>query len=142
VNRVKPHLRGSLLQNIKKPSIEDEEEKSHLVISLKHLDRNQGQTFNQWEEDRILADALDVLCGYCHDTLQKQCCNEKFKPYSSFPPPDKTEYYFPSHVPPDAHWACMHVKGKQCVVGHIVRNVFYIVFLDKEHRFWISEKKS
>ena len=142
MNKIKPHFKRSLLANIKKTSIKEENQNFHLVISFKHLDKSQGQTFSDWENNRILADALDTLANYCHDTLQKQCCTDSFKTYSAFPPDDKTDYHFPAHVPPDALWASMHIKGKQCLVGHIYRNVFYIIFLDKDHRFWIAKKKS
>jgi hypothetical protein len=47
----------------------------------------------------------------------------------------------PRHVPEDAVWASMHVQGKECVAGHIVGNVFYVVFLDKEHDFFPTELK-
>lgn len=139
MRKINPQKRGSLLKDIKKPSIKDEEQNGHMVISFKHLDRNQGQTFDCWEQKQILADALETLSGYCHDTLQKQCCTDSFKPYSSFPPPGKTDFKFPEHVPPDAQWASMHIKGKQCLAGHIFKNIFYVVFLDKDHRFWIRD---
>jgi hypothetical protein len=139
VKKVKPHLRKNLLQDIKKSSVQEEQEKYHLVISFKHLDRSQGQTFNEWEQDQILSDALNTLAYYCHDTLQRQCCTDSFKPYPNFPPRDKTDFNFPNHVPPDARWASMHINGTQCLVGHVYKNTFYVVFLDKNHRFWITD---
>lgn len=138
--KIKNHLRENPLKNIKKTSIK-EEDQNHFVISFKHLDKNQGQTFHEWERDGILAQALNTLSNYCHDTLQNQCFTENFKSYGNFPPSNKTEYYFPQHVPLDAEWAAMHVNGRQCLAGHIFRNVFYVVFLDKNHKFWISDKK-
>lgn len=137
--KVKPHKKKSLLENVTKPSIKDEYDKRHMVISLKHLDREQGQTFHDWEKEGILGDALQRIAGYCHDTLQRQCCTDTFKPYPCFPPKDKTDFRFPPHVPEDATWASMHINGIQRVIGHILNNVFYIVFLDKGHRFWISD---
>lgn len=139
---IKPHLKPSLIKNITKPSIKKEEDNNHLVISLKYLDKNQGQTFEDWEKNKILAHSLETLAGYCKDTLQNQCRTDSFKTYKSFPPKEKTDFYFPSHIPEDAEWASMHIKGKQCLAGHIFRNVFYIVFLDKDHRFFITEKKN
>ena len=36
----------------------------------------------------------------------------------------------------------MDVKGqKGRVAGHIIDNIFYVVFLDREHRFYITEKR-
>ena len=35
----------------------------------------------------------------------------------------------------------MDIKGqKGRVAGHIIDNIFYVVFLDREHRFYITEK--
>jgi len=137
--KIKPHQKESLIK-ISKLKAQEEHDKKHLVISFKHLDRNQGQKFEEWESDKILARALETLSGYCNDTMEAQCCTERFKPYGNFPPPDKTDFKFPAHVPPDANWVSMHITGLQCVAGHIFHNVFYVVFLDKNHKFWKSKK--
>jgi hypothetical protein len=139
--KIKPHQKESLLKNIRKPTVKEEYDKSHFVISFKHLDRNQGQTFKEWEAEKILARAVNTLSGYCHNTLQAQCHTDNFTAYGNFPPKDKTDFVFPNHVPQDAEWASMHITGKQCLVGHIFRNIFYVVFLDKNHKFWKVEKK-
>lgn len=139
--KIKNHLKDTPLKNIKKSSIQEEFDKNHLVISFKHLDKTQGQTFDDWEKDGILSGALETLSSFCHDTVQNQCCTDKFKPYGNFPSQGKTDFCFPSHVPPDADWASMHINGLQCLVGHIFKNIFYVVFLDKNHRFYISTKK-
>lgn len=41
------------------------------------------------------------------------------------------------------NWAViMDIKGqKGRVAGHIIDNIFYVVFLDREHRFYITEKR-
>lgn len=111
------------------------------VISLKHMDREQGQTFIEWEQDGILAQALDALQGYCCRPLSEQSNSKKFTIYGAFPPSDKTDFQHPKHVPEDAEWARIHLTGERCIIGHVVRNIFYVVFLDKHHRFWISQKK-
>ena len=121
-------------------SSEDEEEGSFL-LSLKHLDREQGQTFNEWEESSILAKSLETLRGYSSRSLIEGVDNDKFTIYGDFPPNEKTEFYHPRHIPPDARWARIHVNGLICLVGHVERNVFHLVFLDKDHNFWKSEKK-
>ena len=109
-------------------------------ISFKHLDKTQGQSFHEWETEGLLADALITLHNYSHSSIQSQL-NDKFTCYGDFPPPAKTDFTHPRHVPDDAKWARIHVNGKQVIAGHIFKNTFYIVFLDRDHRFWISEKK-
>ncbi len=56
--------------------------------------------------------------------------------------PDKSDFYHPKHIPEDIAWCSMHIQGKECVIGYFEDNVFYVVFLDKDHRFWITEKKN
>lgn len=108
------------------------------TISFQYLDRNQGQTFEEWEKEGLLFNMLNTLRDYCQKTMQENK-GKNFKEYGSFPP--KTDFKHPKHVPKDASWASLHLAGRPCLGGHIYENIFYVVFLDKNHRFWISEKK-
>jgi len=107
-----------------------------LAISLKHFDLKQGQSFQKWEEEKLLAQMLDTFYGYCQRTPVDKCFNPKFKPYKSFPA--HSEFKPPAHVPPDATWYSMHLAGEPCVIGHMISNVFYVVFLDMHHKFYPS----
>jgi hypothetical protein len=140
--KVKQHQKPSLIKQAlsRKQTVADEKNEC-MLLSFKHLDQNQGQNFDEWQINMILADAMGTLRNYANGTIESQV-NDKFKSYYGFPPSDKTEFTHPRHVPEDAIWASMHVTGKQCLIGHIVRNVFYLVFLDRDHRFWISELKN
>jgi hypothetical protein len=112
---------------------------SEFCVSLKHLDSSQGQSFEQWEESRFLS----KLLGRWHAHSSKpmlQCLDRRFHRYGAFPA--ASEFRHPKHVPPDAVWASMHIQAKQCVGGHIIGNVFYVVFLDWDHKFWPVEKKN
>lgn len=39
------------------------------------------------------------------------------------------------------NWAVIHIKpkSKEVVAGFLENDVFYIVFLDKEHNFWDTD---
>lgn len=52
-----------------------------------------------------------------------------FPPNSAFTPP--------KHIT-GVTWAVIHItpKSKEVVVGFIEDDVFYVIFLDKEHKFW------
>ena len=113
-------------------------EKENFVVSFQDLDKTQGQTFEDWEKDGLLLNMLNTLEQYCKKTIQENK-GKSFKEYGYFPP--KTKFKYPPHVPEDASWASLHLTGKQCLGGHIYKNVFNVVFLDKNHEFWISEKK-
>lgn len=110
----------------------------YFCLNFKNFDASQGQTFGDWEKAGLLSLALERWREHCKQSLQ-QCKGSKFKVYGSFPP--NTAFKHPKHVPPDAQWASMHIQGKECVAGHVIGDVFYVVFLDSEHQFWITEKK-
>ena len=132
--------------NKKKPLLEKSaelkvDENENFCFSLEHYDQNQGQSFAEWEREGLLSKTMDVLKGYCKNKLISQVDGKKFTVYDSFPPKDKTKFFFPKYISEDARWGRIHINGKSVIVGHIIRNKFYIVFLDKNHEFWISEKK-
>ncbi len=111
-----------------------------LCLSFKYFDSRQGQNFIEWEQDGLLSKALEKWRDYCRKTLRDCTRENHFTSYGRVP--SHSEFIHPDHIPPDAEWASMHVQGKECVVGHIVGQVFYVVFLDRHHKFWPTEKKN
>jgi len=140
--KIKKHQKESFIKQTlsSKNSVNSLTEDDCFKISLKHLDKIQGQGMKDWQDSGILADAIITLENYCHQPLKSQQ-SSTFTIYGNFPPRDKTDFFHPIHVPEDAEWARIHVNGKNCLIGHVVRDTFYLVFLDAEHRFWISELK-
>jgi len=67
--------------------------------------------------------------------------NKFIKVYYEFPKTSEFENPFPDRY---LNWAViMNIGGqKSRVAGHIIGHVFYIVFLDAEHKFFPSEKKN
>ncbi|MBX0291943.1 hypothetical protein K3G63_15930 [Hymenobacter sp. HSC-4F20] len=114
----------------------------NFLLSFQHLDREQGQSFEHWQMSQKLSEAMHTLWNYCLRPLREQLDGDKFTEYGNFPPSDKTSFYHPRQVPPDANWARIHVDGVHCLIGHIVRNVFYVVFFDENHEFWHSTLKN
>jgi hypothetical protein len=109
-------------------------------VSLKHFDSSQGQKFKEWEEAGFLAKLLDRWHAHSSRTLEACLLDKGFHRYGAFPA--KSEFRCPNVVPPDAIWASMHIQSKQCVAGHVIGNVFYVVFLDWDHKFWPVDKKN
>jgi len=132
-----------VLDEKKRASVNEPRRLENFQISLQYYidDKPEPHTLETWQEKHILADALKVLAGYCKRPLREQIDGDKFAVYNGFPPPDKTEFEYPGNVPEDAHWARIHVKGEPVIVGHIVGNTFFIVFLDREHRFWLTKRE-
>jgi hypothetical protein len=113
-----------------------------LCFNFKYLDANQGQSLEDWGKKDLLLPMLERIHGLSSQTLGAVVGNKSsnFSIYDAFP--SKTDFTHPKHVPEDASWARFHVKGKQVVAGHIYGPVFYVVFLDAEHKFYRTELKN
>ena len=113
-----------------------------VVLSFRDYDRNQGESFKEWEDEKLLALAVSKLQSVCELTriaaIQQQIIKEY--PKGEFPP--NSDFYHPRHIPNDIAWCSMHIQGKERVIGYFEDNIFNIVFLDKDHRFWITEKRN
>ena len=117
------------------------EPKKLIVFSLKDFDINQGQSFEDWEKDEILSILMKRLREVSSLTVTEAQQNKILTIYDDFP--KKSDFQHPKHIPTGVKWARLEIKGKQKlrIAGYMEDNVFYIVFLDKNHRFWITEKK-
>lgn len=127
---------------INKESVTDDSRTSNFKVSFQYLDTTQkyGSGFKDWQKEGLLSKAMEVLQGLCCSPLWSQINTDKFSVYGSFPPPDKTKFNYPQNVPEDALWGRIHVTGPAVIVGHIVRNTFYVVFLDKTHKFFLTKR--
>ena len=137
-NRLKGQAAKSNLLSGQADSVAVESGPTAFCVSLKHCDFTQGQRFEEWEKEALLAKLLNRWHSHCQKSLQ-ECLDQRFKRYPSFPPTSKFKH--PKHVTQDAQWASMHLQGRECIAGHIIGNVFYVVFLDRHHEFWPTDKK-
>lgn len=112
-----------------------------IVLSFRDFDRNQGQSFEEWEEERLLALAISKLREICQLTVGQATSQQFIKPYTKVGFPPNSNFTHPRHVLPDIIWCSMHIQGKECVIGHFEDNIFHLVFLDKEHQFWKTKKR-
>ncbi len=113
-----------------------------IVFSFRDFDRNQGQNFAEWQEDELLAALCEKLLGISHLTVGQVTSQQIIKLYTKVDFPPDSGFKYPKHVPDGVKWASMHIQGKECIIGHFEDNIFHIVFLDKNHEFWISKKKN
>jgi hypothetical protein len=108
----------------------------------KHI-KGEGQSIEEWAYLGLL-EPLILRLKYLgqHTTLSVRQ-NQWIKEYHKISFPPESEFKEPKHVT-GVIWAVMHIteNSKEIVVGYIEEDVFYIVFLDKEHKFWPSKKKN
>jgi hypothetical protein len=114
-------------------------EKKELLFSFRDFDHTQGQTFQNWHESKLLPILLERIKEFCKFSRTEAMRNQCLKVYGDFP--NNSVFKHPVHIAEDAEWASLHIQGKERIAGHIIGNIFYVVFLDKEHRFWPTEKK-
>jgi len=118
-----------------------------------------GQDFKDWTQNE-LSKLLDKLKEYSKFSLeywtkQYQGNYPVFVKYDSFP--INTDFTQPKHIPHQAIWSRFHLENKVRLIGFVIpdeyddtihsktnkrfdTNTFYVVFLDKEHRFYKVEK--
>lgn len=132
---------SSFNRNSKKVETRQGKREPLIVLSFRDFDRNQGQSFEEWEEERLLALAISKLREICQLTVGQATSQQIIKPYTKVGFPPNSDFTHPRHVLPDIIWCSMHIQGKECVIGHFEDNIFHLVFLDKEHQFWKTKKR-
>ncbi len=116
-----------------------------IVFSFKDFDIKQippGQNYVHWEDNKLLAYMLKKFESICSLNIVEAQQQKLLKIYGSFPA--KTDFKKPQHIIDGVNWAViMDIKGQKArVAGHIIGNIFYVVFLDEDHKFYITEKKN
>lgn len=111
--------------------------KRRISFSFQYLDKNQGQTLEEWEAEGLLADFIVRTQQISQYTVEESLRLQYIKQYTKVAFPPTSKFKEPKHITPD-NWAVIHIKpkSKEVVAGFLENDVFYIVFLDKEHDFW------
>ena len=132
--------------------------KGKLSFSFKYFDGSQtaGQDFKDWN-DKQKQELLEKLRDYTRES-KKYWLNQRagsgslkiLEIYGMFP--RNTDFEYPRHVPENVQWARFRMESAMRLIGFFVNeddadkfelstDVFYIVFLDKNHKFYKMEKK-
>ena len=112
-----------------------------VVLTFKDLDITQGQGVEEWENDKLLALAFNKLRAICQMTVKEVLAQNIITNYEKVDFPPKSNFFYPMHIPVGVTWASLHIQGKECIIGYFEDNIFHVVFMDKNHEFWITEKK-
>lgn len=113
------------------------EKKLTISFCFSKLDRTQGQSIQDWESKGLLSKFIHRTQQIANYIYKEALAKQLIKQYTKVGFPPNSEFIVPNHVSPD-YWAVIHItqNSKEVVVGYIDENVFYIVFLDEEHKFW------
>lgn len=103
----------------------------------------EGQSFQEWDNLGLAANLLIRMQSAGQFTIHEVRQNKTIKEYHKVGYPPDSHFKKPMHITHDVTWAVMHItpKSKEVVAGYIEDDVFYIVFLDKDHKFWPMAKK-
>lgn len=118
-----------------------------ILFSLKYFIDTQPkkghQSYSSWEKNKLLSKLLERLQVISDCSVMEALQQGFIKQYDSFPPPGKTHFKCPSGFE-NRKWSVIRkISGQKArVAGIMVDNVFYIIFFDKNHKFWISELKN
>ncbi len=122
--------------------------------------QEEAQHFKEWTNEQLVK-LLDKLVAYTKESLrywQNEGIGKKsqhvLEVYGAFPPKSKSKFKHPSHVPHDVEWARLRLESKVRLIGFVLPaeyegkvnegtklkydcNTFYVVFLDKNHKFYL-----
>ena len=129
-----------------------------IAFSFKYFDATQkaGQDFKDWtneQKDKLLEKLKEYSKKTKHEWLNSRTGSGGLKVlaiYGEFP--RNSDFTKPIHVPENVKWARFRMESAVRLVGFFVEDVlakeknlstdiFYIVFLDKDHRFYKTEDK-
>lgn len=167
MKKIKNSKKNSFLDSLPTASIDLKTDTltSRCKFNFSYMDFAQtaGQKFEDWPKEQ-LSKLLKKLCDYSKETLeywQQQRVgaknNKVLEIYGGFP--INSDFVHPKHVPHQVLWGRFRLEQKVRFVGfilpedyhnkenkhtgyHFDGNTFYAVFLDANHRFYITQRKN
>lgn len=118
----------------------------YISISFKYFqDTNTypAQSLSQWETDGMLPAMLRSLIFITQENItQLQGPDKKIALYKKFPDKAVNEFTLPTSLNEYENWGTIRNVGgqKARIAGFLRDNIFYIVYLDKHHKFYKSTK--
>ena len=123
---------------------------SHISFNYQFLSSGSdyGQSFEEWDRERIILDLNEKLKSFSGKSKTELMSDGVLCIYGEYP--SNSGFKYPASLPKEKgkiHWARLTITGKRRVIGFFSpgaereSDVFYVVFLDKDHKFYPSEKK-
>lgn len=109
---------------------------------FQNYDKEPVQSLNSWQDENRLLDMLESLKYISQNHITKLRTDEKLALYGSFPDSKVNDFPLPNQFNGTENWGTLrNIGGQQVrIAGFLRDNIFYIVYLDKEHRFYKSNK--
>lgn len=135
---------GSLGRNENTKDLQENNKDSKELILISYQffvdqDTEYCQSFSTWEKEGLLAQMNSTFIQLCKETTANP---QRIKKYGSYPEKSKTGFpECPQNLSKSANWSSLRLSGKVRVIGIMDRNIFYVVYLDMNHLFYLSVKK-
>lgn len=122
--------------------------KEHISFSFEYFlyGENYGQSFKEWENEKILSDLNEKLKSFSSKTYNELIQDKALEIFNFFPIDSKFDKPIFLKGNTSIRWARLKITGLRRLIGfffndEVCKNIFYIVFLDKNHEFAPSYKK-
>lgn len=118
---------------------------NYISVSFRYFQNTEeypAQSLAQWEQDGDLLDMVNSLVYITQHNISELQSTKKMTLYHSFPDKEVNEFTLPSSLSHDENWGTIRKVGgqKARVAGFLRDNIFYVVYLDKEHKFYKSSR--
>lgn len=112
-----------------------------ISFSLSKIITTQGQTIEEWDKLGLLKELFLRVKFVGQYSTQEAIQKEYIKQYTKVDFPPNSEFTTPVHLT-NITWAVMHLTTNsiEVVAGYFEDDIFYIIFLDKDHKFWPLSK--
>lgn len=142
----KPLKKSSRGQETRLVKSSDNTTNNYISISFRYFQNSNtgpGQGLQDWKDEDLLFDMLVSLTHITSTNITElQSKDKKLTLYGSFPDKSFNEFTIPASITTEKKWGTLRNIGgqKARIAGFLEDNVFYIVFLDKEHKFYKTNK--
>ena len=140
--------KAEYLQNLAEKTAIVEQSGKNIVFNFKFFTfgKTGGQSFEEWEHDKILSDLNNKLKEFSCKTVEELLTESKLELYTTYPKDSK--FTCPTILQcADITWSRLRLTGRRRLIGFFSvqdkqpRKTFYVVFLDKDHDFAPSRKR-
>ena len=99
-----------------------------------------ASSLQTWDCDDTLLDMLRELVHLSKYNITQLQSSKRITLYGEFPPRTLNDFPLPTGLSKDENWGTLRNIGGQRarIAGFLKDNIFYIVYLDKEHKFYKS----
>jgi len=168
MKKFKNSKKVSFLDDIPQTSLDNKDDTltKRCKFNFSYFDNSQevGDDFSDWTQNELskLLDKLKEFSKFSLKHWEKQPIGSgKYRSnvleiYRAFPSP--SDFKHPKFVPHQAEWARFRLEGKVRFIGFLIpetyhneahkgtgirfdKNTFYVVFLDKNHLFYKTDRK-